>query len=64
MTIEAHLVFSNFSYRPATPEDVDKVLIQNDPTEYGCFSHVGKQNGTQIIQISDDCFSERQESGS
>ena len=60
MTIEAHLVFSNLSYRPATPEDVDKVLIQNDPNEYGCFSHVGKQNGTQIIQISDDCFSERQ----
>ena len=58
--MEAHLVCRNLSYRPATPEDVDKVLIQNDPTEYGCFSHVGKQNGTQIIQISDDCFSERQ----
>ena len=47
-------------FRPATPEDVDKVLIQNDPSEYGCFSKVGKQNGTQIIQLSDDCFSERQ----
>lgn len=35
-------------------------MIENNPTQFGCYSHVGKQNGTQIIQLSDDCFSERQ----
>ena len=43
-------------FRLATPNDIDKVLIQNDPQEFGCWSRVGKQNGTQIIQLSEGCF--------
>ena len=52
------LITFQFS-RLATPTDIDKVVIKNDPSQYGCFSPVGKQNGTQIIQLSDECFSER-----
>ena len=42
-------------FRLAMPNDIDKVLIQNDPQEFGCWSRVGKQNGTQIIQLSEGC---------
>ena len=45
-----------FFFRLATKNDVDKVVIKNDESIYGCSSQVGKQNGTQIINLKDDCF--------
>ena len=34
--------------------DVNKVMIQNDPLDNGCWSSVGNQeNGTQFIEISE-----------
>ena len=46
-------------FRPAKPSDVNKVLIQNNQTDNGCWSSVGKQNGTQVLEISDWCFNNR-----
>ena len=44
----------------ATKDDVDKVLIKSDESLSRCFSKLGKQNGTQIINLLDNsphnCF--------
>ena len=45
--------------RPATAEDLDKVSFQNDPTDNGCWSYVGRQKGTQSIEISEFCSSHK-----
>ena len=45
--------------RPATAEDLDKVSFQNDPTDNRCWSYVGRQEGTQKVQLSDYCSSHK-----
>ena len=35
---------------------MDRVLIKSDISLSGCFSQLGRQNGTQIINLQDDCF--------
>ena len=46
------------NFRPATENDIDLVIFQNDSSGYvGCISQVGHQGGSQIIQLTEDeCF--------
>ena len=48
-----------YHFRPAKSSDLGKIIIQNDPTSKGCWSQVGKQNGTQKLQLSPGCNSTR-----
>ena len=48
------LVIQEFIFRPANENDTDLVLFQNKPFDgHGCWSKVGRQGGTQKIQLSD-----------
>ena len=39
---------------------MNKVLIQNNQTDNGCWSYVGnQQNGTQLLELSDWCFTNK-----